>query len=216
MLMDAPPRPRCEVDDCQRERSKRAWCDLHYERWRQHGDPLAVKRAANGTYSGGGKPCTAEGCDLAAVTSGYCGKHYQRFLKYGDALIVQKIGRRPQPRRECSIEGCERTVVGRGWCERHYRRWQKHGDPEMLTGTLKGDANWIWKGESASYKAKHHRVQRLRGRADSCVWGCKDDFRYEWANLTGNYDDPYDFAAMCVLCHRRYDRARIATEAHLA
>lgn len=32
--------------------------------------------------------------------------------------------------------------------------------------------------------------------------------RFEWANLTGRYDDPDDYERMCVSCHRRYDAAR--------
>jgi hypothetical protein len=37
-------------------------------------------------------------------------------------------------------------------------------------------------------------------------------YRYEWANLTGDYEDVRDFASMCVRCHRRYDAARASME----
>lgn len=35
------PKP-CAVDGCATPRSSRGWCDLHYRRWRAHGDPLAT------------------------------------------------------------------------------------------------------------------------------------------------------------------------------
>jgi hypothetical protein len=63
-----------------------------------------------------------------------------------------------------------------------------------------------WKGLDAGYTAKHKRVYKARGRADSCVFGHVSD-RYDWANLTGNYDDINDFAPMCKVCHQRYGDA---------
>lgn len=32
----------CEIEGCGRPVKGRLWCTTHYERWRQHGDPLAV------------------------------------------------------------------------------------------------------------------------------------------------------------------------------
>ena len=29
--------------------------------------------------------------------------------------------------------------------------------------------------------------------------------KYDWANLTGNYNDPKDYKRMCKSCHLRYD-----------
>lgn len=37
--------PGCAVEECGRAAVKRGWCDLHYTRWRKHGDPLVVHRA---------------------------------------------------------------------------------------------------------------------------------------------------------------------------
>lgn len=70
-----------------------------------------------------------------------------------------------------------------------------------------------WKGAAASYSAKHKRLRAARGPAPKhcSVCGSKDDpsvFRYEWANLTGNYDDVNDFVPMCMPCHRAYDASR--------
>lgn len=29
----------CKIDGCEKARSKRGWCDMHYNRWIRHGDP---------------------------------------------------------------------------------------------------------------------------------------------------------------------------------
>jgi len=74
-----------------------------------------------------------------------------------------------------------------------------------------GDDHPNWRGTEATLKAKHCRIVTVRGKAASCIWGCTSQ-RYQWANLTGDYDDVRDYAAMCVSCHRRYDNARRSME----
>jgi hypothetical protein len=70
-----------------------------------------------------------------------------------------------------------------------------------------GPANPRWKGVDASYAAKHMRVSKVRGRPLVCdVCGVEDpSLKYEWANLTGNYDDPSDYRRMCKSCHGKHD-----------
>lgn len=73
-----------------------------------------------------------------------------------------------------------------------------------------GEANHMWKGERAKYKALHLRVAAVRGKPQRC--SCCDTTdqhtRYEWANLSGHYDDVNDYARLCVPCHRRLDARR--------
>lgn len=70
-----------------------------------------------------------------------------------------------------------------------------------------GPLNATWKGEQASYFAKHLRLRSRRGMPKRCEQCGQDDpnRRYEWANMTGNYDDPMDYRRLCVPCHRRMD-----------
>ena len=71
------------------------------------------------------------------------------------------------------------------------------------------DNNSSWRGDSASYTALHLRVQVARGKPAQCDrCGTTSAGRYEWANLTGQYTDIYDYQRMCVSCHRQYDAAR--------
>jgi len=75
-----------------------------------------------------------------------------------------------------------------------------------------GAAHPNWGGTNVTIEAKHQRIRTVRGKPDSCIWGCTDVQIYEWANLTGDYDDIWDYAAMCRSCHRRYDNARRSME----
>jgi hypothetical protein len=63
-----------------------------------------------------------------------------------------------------------------------------------------------WKGSSASYSAFHKRVKHIRGRPQRCD-RCSSTTakKYEWANLTGNYQDMNDYVRLCVSCHRFHD-----------
>lgn len=36
--------PSCSIDDCGKPIKARGWCQMHYYRWRQHGDPLTTRR----------------------------------------------------------------------------------------------------------------------------------------------------------------------------
>lgn len=60
------------------------------------------------------------------------------------------------------------------------------------------------------YGASHNRVKRAFGPAAHCTECGTDDpaKKYDWANLTGNYNDPTDYRSMCKSCHRRYDHLR--------
>ena len=76
-----------------------------------------------------------------------------------------------------------------------------------------GSANHTWKGDEAGYSALHLRVESARGKPQQCSrCDTTDPARfYEWANLTGHYEDVLDYARMCRQCHRAYDAARRKT-----
>jgi hypothetical protein len=70
-----------------------------------------------------------------------------------------------------------------------------------------GPKNSRWKGVAGDYKALHLRVYSARGAPKHCErCGLSDESRrYEWANLTGRYEDPSDYRRLCVSCHRKFD-----------
>lgn len=71
-----------------------------------------------------------------------------------------------------------------------------------------GPLNDSWKGAKATYAAFHKRIEVLHGRPQKCeVCGTVDATRtYDWANLTGRYDDPADYKRMCRSCHWKHDK----------
>lgn len=77
----------------------------------------------------------------------------------------------------------------------------------------RGEKNSSWKGENAQYGSFHQRVKDNRGRAKDygcCICGTTDPNKnYDWANLTGNYNDIMDYAPMCRSCHRKYDYGKL-------
>jgi len=72
----------------------------------------------------------------------------------------------------------------------------------------RGSANANWVGDDICYKAAHQRVYAVRGRPNQCEHCKTTDLskRYDWANKSGRYYDPYDYIRLCRSCHCKYDR----------
>lgn len=72
-------RPPCVIEGCGRPNAAHGWCQMHYRRWRKHGDPnvvtLELARA---------KRCSIVGCERSHLARGWCNQHYQRWATYGD------------------------------------------------------------------------------------------------------------------------------------
>lgn len=80
----------------------------------------------------------------------------------------------------------------------------------------KKENNSSWKGNKATYAAFHYRVESERGKPCLCViCGSLEANIYEWANLTGKYEDTSDYMRMCRSCHRRYDKNRKNSSSHV-
>ena len=71
----------------------------------------------------------------------------------------------------------------------------------------RGVNNSSWKGDKAGYAAFHRRLYSKYGKPTKCTQcGTEDSKHYDYANLTGNYQDLDDYAAMCRSCHWKYDK----------
>jgi hypothetical protein len=51
---------------------------MHYQKQRQHGDPLYQPAWSKD------QPCSVRGCSSLQVAMGYCGKYYQRYQRHND------------------------------------------------------------------------------------------------------------------------------------
>ena len=70
----------------------------------------------------------------------------------------------------------------------------------------RGEQNTSWKGVDAGYAALHYRVQKVRGTPSICsMCETTNAKRFEWANVTGNYANVYDYVRLCKSCHSKFD-----------
>ncbi len=103
--------------------------------------------------------------------------------------------------------GVTQTCVGQ-----HMRRL---GIPRRTKGfgaiDQRGSRNHQWKGDQASYKTFHNRLSQFRGKPMSCdVCGTSDPSKsYDWANLSGRFQDMYDYKRMCRSCHWKHDKKHL-------
>lgn len=73
-------------------------------------------------------------------------------------------------------------------------------------GTNKGEKNGMWKGEKASYKAKHMWINRNKPKPEFCEV-CNKNKVYDAANISGKYLlDFDDWIYVCRSCHMKSDQ----------
>ena len=74
-----------------------------------------------------------------------------------------------------------------------------------------GENNDSWKGDKVGYAAFHYRIESLKGKPQKCeVCGTVDSSKtYDWACLTGRYEDPSDYKRMCRSCHWKHDKKHL-------
>lgn len=99
--------------------------------------------------------------------------------------------------------GVSQTPVDRAMKE--YGIERKPRKPVLI-----GSNNPQWRGDRAGYKALHLRVASERGQPMYCTI-CKcsgPEYKYEWANMSGDYTDINSYKRLCVSCHRILDADR--------
>lgn len=80
----------CKVEQCESNARSKGYCNLHYQRWRTHGDPLVVKKQM-GINKG---TCPVDICDQPRGSGGLCYTHYSRMKNHGslDKPVKSKGG----------------------------------------------------------------------------------------------------------------------------
>ena len=90
----------------------------------------------------------------------------------------------------------------------------KHSEKakQKISDSLKGkyqNASRRWRGDTASYAAKHIWINKHYGKADRCEnIDCSSILpkRYEWANISGKcLRKRSDYIRLCPSCHRKAD-----------
>lgn len=109
----------------------------------------------------------------------------------------------------CSIN-CKNNHLHVGEKLEHLKEYQfKKGEhrsinTEFKSENVSGENNAKWKGDDASYTAKHIWIKGQLGKATNCeVCKGNDKKIYHWHNISGNYlRDIKDWINLCPTCHR--------------
>lgn len=83
------PNRRCSIAGCDRPHKGKGYCNLHYQRWLAHGDPLAGRKRKVLKYPVGWV-CSVGGCGQKILAHGLCSKHYTRLKRHGSTDRVFK------------------------------------------------------------------------------------------------------------------------------
>src|SRR5665213_380423 len=133
---------QCKIEGCEKPKSKRGWCEMHYSRWWRRGDPMI--RLERGGPGKGRKPlihgtqlksdetiCAVDGCNRLWDARGWCLMHYKRWSKTGDPLGILPRGN-PLFRTHCP-QGHEYTKENIKLTSRGYKICRKcHNEREYF------------------------------------------------------------------------------------
>ncbi len=79
----------CSIDGCDGDPIARGWCQKHYGRWYNQGDP--EKLVGRGRRpSKPVKLCSIEGCGHPMDSRGWCGMHLRRWYKWGTTDLPER------------------------------------------------------------------------------------------------------------------------------
>lgn len=73
-----------------------------------------------------------------------------------------------------------------------------------------------WKGNKASYFAKHMWIKKIGGKASRCsIDASHKAKRFEWSNISGKYLRKLsDYRQLCPSCHRKIDHGNFCKKGH--
>lgn len=93
-------------------------------------------------------------------------------------------------------------------CKKTYYTYHKiqHTCSKKCQGKMRA----FWNGDRNSYWRIHRMVRKERGSPSKCEF-CKSTTksRYDWANVSGDYENVKDYIRLCRTCHLQYDFNRM-------
>lgn len=171
--------------------------------------------------------CSIDDCERRAQCTAsdvrVCLMHYKRWKRRGTFTAVWTPRVSKPVKDVCSADGCtELEDGGCGYCKKHMTRIRRHGNPITVIepnerAVRRGDQNYAWTGDQATYRAAHQRVRKERGSARlfSCVdcGGGAAHWSYDRADPDARVSPegmPYSvhishYEPRCVPCHKRFD-----------
>lgn len=74
----------------------------------------------------------------------------------------------------------------------------------------RGEKNHMWKGDKASYAAKHHWIENIKGKPTMCEFCGAVEGRFDWCSINHVYSrDENTWIRLCRQCHVNLDRGII-------
>lgn len=175
----------CLVDGCETAPSKRGWCNMHYIRWRRHGDPGVAER-----IRGVNRPlvCEVDGCERPHRGFGLCGMHLARKTRHG-GLELKAFEDRAYPRGEAHPNWVGDSI---GYPSAHSRlRWMRGSASAHPCVDCSAPADdWSYNHDDPNEKLDHDRG------------ACPQPYS----------PDPDHYSPRCRPCHRKFDSSQ--KEAH--
>lgn len=142
----------CSVEGCDKVHDAKGFCNMHYSRWRRHGNPLMLSH--NSPMPKG--TCSVDYCETVSRNQGLCGKHYARFKRTGNPTGLLRQGPKPKP--ICGVDTCNQIAAYWGLCGTHHSWKQRTGD-----ATIKPPINRIYKrGPRAESRANPGKYALIR------------------------------------------------------
>ena len=198
----------CSVEECDRKSESLGFCDMHYQRFKKHGDPTVNLNVKPVRY------CSVEGCESKFYCKNLCVKHYARLRSHGDPLKVTR-----QEKTKCTVEQCDLMQHANGYCSSHLYRFQRYGNP-LIDGP--GRHSGRKRMDQPSYAGMHKRLFYDRGKASAhqCVdcgsqaqeWsydgGCPNEiFEVLVIEPVPYTTDQTKYSPRCIKCHRSKDES---------
>lgn len=182
---------------CDRKVSGRGMCNMHWQRWRNNGDPLICRRPRQAPVctnddcdkpsyhkslclkhyreqqDAGREPCSVDSCTEPWKAAGLCAKHYLRKLRTGSTDDPKAAGRC------CAIDGCSDHARARDMCSRHYTNWRKWGTPEapprkvkVIGPCIQDDCAKLGRRRNGMCD-RHYRDDLAAGKPPCSIVGCE-------------------------------------------
>lgn len=109
-------------------------------------------------------------------------------------------------RKYCSLECRQVWNKGLDISDSRVKAYVSKNTSMFKKGENMAENNNKWKGEDASYIAKHMRIYRDFGTARECSLCYANVKRYNWSNIDNKYSrDIKDWIQLCPSCHKKFD-----------
>ena len=136
----------CKIDGCEGRVKAWGWCEKHYDRWRNHGNPHTRL-----TGHAAGKVCSVDGCSESAYAREWCQHHYNRNYHSGEATdgIRRPRYKTPQESFAARTEWEGDCLVWQG-----SRGSNGYGQISVGKGKMHLVHRWVWEQEYGAIPAR--------------------------------------------------------------